>query len=239
MLLKVKESPLDDFEEPAMTSLTLTKKERKAARRLSQRLLADMKAQGGSTSTAATTTISRPTGVRALQGNRFLYNLGQVLPYFTLGGSLALYLTVSAPTLAIGVSLLSAVKLILNRAERSNPLIKRIADKVGRRRYLRLVAGLLFGGFLWNSLNGNAYAQFFGSAEEFFTATFGDAAGETIPIVFGVLRALFLLYIAVSLIRVINAGRNDDDWQQLAKAPLVVVVAVVVADVLTGLVVGA
>ncbi|WP_204141919.1 hypothetical protein [Halomicronema sp. CCY15110] len=174
-----------------------------------------------------------------LQQSKVSHRLSRFLPYCVMGGIAAVYLTVSASALMIGLGFLGAAKLAIGYAGRSNPTIQQIADKVDRRQYMRIVAALLFGVALWGGLNGNAYAQFFGAAEEFFTTTFGDAAGETVPIIFGVLRALFLLYIAVSLIRVINAGRNDDDWQQLAKAPLIVVVAVVVADVLTGLVVGA
>ena len=52
------------------------------------------------------------------------------------------------------------------------------------------------------------------------------------------LRAIFLLYIAISLIGVGNAVRKDEDWQSVARTPLLVVIAVVVADVLTGFVIG-
>lgn len=52
------------------------------------------------------------------------------------------------------------------------------------------------------------------------------------------LRAIFLLYIAISLIGVVNAVRKDEDWQSVARTPLLVVIAVVVADVLTGFVIG-
>lgn len=174
-----------------------------------------------------------------LQQSKVSHRLSRFLPYCVMGGIAAVYLTVSAPALMIGLGFLGVAKLAIGYAGRSNPAIQRLAGWLGHRGYARMFAALLFGAALWGVVNGHAYAQFFGAAEEFFTTTFGDAAGETVPIVFGVLRALFLLYIAVSLIRVINAGRNDDDWQQLAKAPLIVVVAVVVADVLTGLVVGA
>ncbi len=55
---------------------------------------------------------------------------------------------------------------------------------------------------------------------------------------FGVIRALFLVYIAVSLVRVVQSARNDDDWQQLARAPMIIVMAVVIGDVLASLVIG-
>jgi hypothetical protein len=33
-----------------------------------------------------------------------------------------------------------------------------------------------------------------------------------VPLIFGVLRAIFVIYIAIAVIRVIVAARNDDDW---------------------------
>jgi hypothetical protein len=90
-----------------------------------------------------------------------------------------------------------------------------------------------------------AQAQFFKKAEDFFqnTLTAGTSSngGNTqlaIGLVFNVLRALYLLYIAVALIGVVNAVRKDEDWQNIARTPLLVVVAVTIADVLTGFVIG-
>lgn len=87
-----------------------------------------------------------------------------------------------------------------------------------------------------------ALAQFFGKAENFFknTLTQGSqgGAGDAVSLVFNVLRALYLLYIAVALIGVINAVRQDEDWQVVARTPLLVVIAVTIADVLTSFVIG-
>ncbi|MEH2038307.1 MULTISPECIES: hypothetical protein [unclassified Nostoc] len=87
-----------------------------------------------------------------------------------------------------------------------------------------------------------AQAQFFGEAEKFFkkTLTANNAgAGDTpVSLIFNVLRAIYLLYIAISLVGVINAVRKDEDWQSIARTPLLVVVAVTIADVLTRFVIG-
>ena len=89
-----------------------------------------------------------------------------------------------------------------------------------------------------------AQAQFFGEAERFFKRNLGGAqtAGggseAAISLIFNVLRAIYLLYIAISLVGVINAVRKDEDWQSIARTPLLVVVAVTVADVLTRFVIG-
>ena len=82
-----------------------------------------------------------------------------------------------------------------------------------------------------------SYAQFFGDAEDFFENTFTSSA-DGVAIVFGALRALYILYIAVSFVGVINAVRQDEDWQTVARTPVLVVVVVTLADILTGMIIG-
>jgi hypothetical protein len=62
--------------------------------------------------------------------------------------------------------------------------------------------------------------------------------GNAIPLVFNVLRGLFLLYLAISIVQVVQAGRNDEDWKTLARTPLIILIAVVLGDVLTGFIIG-
>ncbi|MBW4586909.1 hypothetical protein G7B40_024050 [Aetokthonos hydrillicola Thurmond2011] len=87
-----------------------------------------------------------------------------------------------------------------------------------------------------------AQAQFFKRAEDFFKNNLSQGGGgnssAAVSLVFNVLRAVYLLYIAVSLIGVINAVRKDEDWQSIARTPLLVVVAVTIADVLTAFIIG-
>ncbi|MBH8562207.1 hypothetical protein I8748_08465 [Nostoc sp. CENA67] len=90
-----------------------------------------------------------------------------------------------------------------------------------------------------------AQAQFFKKAEDFFknnltqgATTNSTGTNTAVSLIFNVLRGIYLLYIAISLIGVINAVRKDEDWQSVARVPLLVVLAVTVADVLTGFVIG-
>ncbi|RCJ42426.1 hypothetical protein A6770_34790 [Nostoc minutum NIES-26] len=87
-----------------------------------------------------------------------------------------------------------------------------------------------------------ADAQFFQGAETWMTTNFGNAGnaqtGAAITLFFNVLRGLFLLYVGISLIRIIQAARNDEDWQTLARTPLIIVLAVVTGDLITGLITG-
>ena len=110
---------------------------------------------------------------------------------------------------------------------------------------LQILAGSIILCLFWlDYFSAPVYAQFFGRAEDFFRNTLTQGTGNSnnsqpaVSLIFNVLRAIYLLYIAVSLIGVINAVRKDEDWQTIARVPLLVVVAVTVADVLTGFVIG-
>jgi hypothetical protein len=63
-------------------------------------------------------------------------------------------------------------------------------------------------------------------------------AEQVIPLVFNVLRGLFVLYLGISLVRVVQAARQDDDWQNLARTPLIILIAVSMGDILAGMIVG-
>ena len=111
----------------------------------------------------------------------------------------------------------------------------RVSQGVGRKAGQTLGLGLLW---LITLLAYPARAQFFGGAETWMTGVFGAAAGEAIPLVFNVLRGLFLLYVGISLVRVINSARNDEDWQTIARTPLIIIIAVTAGDILTTLITG-
>jgi hypothetical protein len=107
-----------------------------------------------------------------------------------------------------------------------------------------LAVGLILSSFWLDYFADPAFAQFFGKAETFFKNSLSQGSTESnnatpaISLIFNVLRALYLLYIAISLVGVINAVRKDDDWQVIARTPLMVVIAVTIADVLTGFITG-
>jgi hypothetical protein len=107
-----------------------------------------------------------------------------------------------------------------------------------------LAVGLILSSFWLDYFADPAFAQFFGKAETFFKNSLTQGSAESnnatpaISLIFNILRALYLLYIAISLVGVINAVRKDEDWQVIARTPLMVVVAVTIADVLTGFITG-
>ncbi|BAY41252.1 hypothetical protein NIES2111_56480 (plasmid) [Nostoc sp. NIES-2111] len=90
-----------------------------------------------------------------------------------------------------------------------------------------------------------ANAQFFNGAETWMKSAFtpagggaGTQIGTVIELFFNVLRGLFLLYVGISLVRIIQAARNDEDWQSLARTPLIIVLAVFCGDLITTLIIG-
>ena len=85
--------------------------------------------------------------------------------------------------------------------------------------------------------SGAAMAQFFQGGEQWMTGQFPEA-GEVVPLIFNVLRGIFLVYLGVALVKVIVAVRQDEDWQTLARQPLIIIITITVADVLTILIVG-
>lgn len=96
-----------------------------------------------------------------------------------------------------------------------------------------LTSGVLF----FDTLSTPASAQFMLKAENWMKSNFSEASA-IIPLIFNVLRAVFIIYIGYSLFQVINAGRQDEDWKSMARQPLMVLVSVTIADVLTGMIIG-
>ena len=87
-----------------------------------------------------------------------------------------------------------------------------------------------------NFLSSPAQALFFENAEDFFNKSFTSSTAAT-GIVFNALRGIYILYIAVSLIGVINSVRQDEDWLATAKMPAIVVVSVTLSDILTDVII--
>lgn len=83
-----------------------------------------------------------------------------------------------------------------------------------------------------------ANAQFFQGAETWMSGAFPGIDAAVVTLFFNVLRAIFLLYLGISIVKVIQAARQDEDWQNLARTPFIIVVAVVSADLITTLITG-
>jgi heme A synthase len=165
--------------------------------------------------------------------------LGQYVPFILACAVLLSIISLNSASLIFGllVSILMVVFIqqIGQRMHISPPWLLLIQI---------LVAAVILSGFWLDYSAAPAQAQFFKKAEDFFQNTLTQGSTTTdntrtaVSLVFNVLRAIYLLYIAGSLIGVINAVRKDEDWQSIARIPLLVVIAVTVADVLTGFIIG-
>lgn len=116
------------------------------------------------------------------------------------------------------------------------PYIKRRNLRgLNRIAYLSLLGMLCFA--LFNSLISPAHGQFLNNAETFFEANFGGDI-DAVNLIFNVLRGIYILYLAVSLVGIFNSIRDDENWLAAAKTPLLVVLGVTVTDILTTFITG-
>ncbi len=90
---------------------------------------------------------------------------------------------------------------------------------------------------LLDAVSQTAQAQFFQNAENWMTGQF-TGAQAAIALSFNVLRGLFILYLGISLVRVVQAARQDEDWQNLARTPMIILIAVTMGDILANLIIG-
>ena len=84
-----------------------------------------------------------------------------------------------------------------------------------------------------------AQAQFFNRTQTWMTEAIPGIDTGLVALIFNVLRALFVIYLGIGLVKVIQSARNDDDWQQMARTPLILVVTVTMGDILAGIITGA
>jgi hypothetical protein len=141
-------------------------------------------------------------------------------------------------------SLFLGTNWIVRKQQVSNPW-HRALIKYGPASLLFLSALVFFGMVIASD---SASAQFFKTAEDWLKSTFGEAiggggggeggGGDVISLVFNVLRAIYILYLGVELVKCIKAAQQDQDWQTLARTPLIIVVSITIADIVSTLILG-
>jgi len=83
-----------------------------------------------------------------------------------------------------------------------------------------------------------AQAQFFNKTQTWLGGAIPGINASLVALIFNVLRALFVIYLGIGLVKVIQSARNDDDWQQLVRTPLILVVTVTMGDILAAVITG-
>ncbi|WP_375496691.1 hypothetical protein [uncultured Nostoc sp.] len=164
--------------------------------------------------------------------------LGESVPFLIACAVLISVISLNSPILLFCLLVASLIAVITQQIGQQVNLPRRSLI------ILQILAAAVILSLYWlDWFAAPAQAQFFVQAENYFKNQFRDPTGvrdasAPITLIFSVLRAIFLLYIAISLVGVINAVRKDEDWQSIARTPLLVVVAVTIADVLTRFILG-
>jgi hypothetical protein len=88
-------------------------------------------------------------------------------------------------------------------------------------------------------------AQFFTSAEtnlkteiaKYATANATEAA-NVVGVVFFAYRFAMLVYVGASVVKVVGAMREEEDWKSAAKTPVIILICLAVADLMTKMILG-
>jgi hypothetical protein len=168
----------------------------------------------------------------------------KIMPWILSGTVLAIDLVIHAPLFVLGAGIFSftalLVKAIVRRVPALQRMLKALLIRLGVKDGVIPTMAVGVAGGAWLTASSPSNALFFQAAEQYFQTTFGagtSAASTAIPLVFGALRVIFVLYLAIALVRVINAFRQDEDWVTAARIPMMVVLCVVLGDVLSTLIV--
>ena len=143
------------------------------------------------------------------------------LPWALSAGVLGAELLFHAPMVMVGAGMagltLQIVRSIIRRSPAMQQHLAVVLQKLGitKARIPTLAMGVAGGAWLTAASRAMLFLQ---AAEQYFQTTFGGASAATtaIPLVFGALRVIFVLYLGIALVRVINAFRNNEDWQTAA-----------------------
>ena len=191
----------------------------------------------------------KSAGLRALLSRWFSKEsrdrLRKLAPWLVSGSILGLNLVIHAPTFVVGAMIAGLTIRILKAIIHSNPICEKAWQWLLKKANLSekqipwMTAG--FAGGAWLSAAMPSNAAFFVQAETYLRQilSVGQASGVNtlVPLLFGTLRVIFIIYIGIALVRVVNSFRNDEDWVTAARIPLIVVLCVVIGDSLSTLIV--
>ena len=180
-----------------------------------------------------------PTEIEVMPLKRQQSNRTHTIGLLLAAATVILSIEISIHRLILS-SLVLLTALAIAFPKQSNAVLTKfdtLQRKVGIKLY-GLAFTLLCTIFLLDLTTAPAQAQFLNNAQQWMQGAFPNIDATIVELVFNVLRALFLLYLAISLVRIINAARQDEDWQQLARTPLIILITVVMGDILTGFIVG-
>lgn len=90
-----------------------------------------------------------------------------------------------------------------------------------------------------------SHAQFFTTAEteltekiKLYATASGDAAAKVVGVVFFAYRFAMIVYVGASLTKVVGAMREEEDWKSAAKTPVIILICLAVADLMSTMILG-
>jgi uncharacterized BrkB/YihY/UPF0761 family membrane protein len=90
-----------------------------------------------------------------------------------------------------------------------------------------------------------SHAQFFTTAEDeltekikLYATASGDAAAKVVGVVFFAYRFAMIVYVGASLTKVVGAMREEEDWKSAAKTPVIILICLAVADLMSTMILG-
>jgi hypothetical protein len=148
---------------------------------------------------------------------------------------LALTLNPTSLVLATGLGLVTLTGLFPNESNFIFRLFAKIY-RVSRFPGILLVAGLAL--YFVSFIATPAQAQFLNQTQSWMVSVFPQAQAFA-PIIFNAIRLLLVLFIIFKAFQAVQAARNDEEWQNLVKTPLVIIVLVAITDITVGFITGA
>ncbi len=156
---------------------------------------------------------------------------------FATGAMLLTDMVMTGSTLSYGATAVVVAAIGSKLWEREMHGLLRWLGLFNQRYRPAAVMAIALGAYAFTFASSPADAQFFQSAQTWMQGQFPQG-GQVIPLVFNVLRGLFIVYLGIALVRVVQAARNDEDWQTLARTPLIILITVTLGDVLAGFIIG-
>jgi hypothetical protein len=148
--------------------------------------------------------------------------LRKMAPWLMSSAVLGMNLILHAPLFVLGASIAALTIRIVRAIIRSNPLCQKIwqaiVQKSGISESQMAELTACFAAGAWLSAMAPTQALFFQGAETYMnTLITGLGASATgtaglVKLIFGALRLIFVIYVGIAVVRVVNAFRNDEDW---------------------------
>lgn len=163
-------------------------------------------------------------------------------------GAIAVLITSGATALALfsAASPLSALSILCIPAliypHAVNKLYLKFSRVCNQMRWspaalLGVIFGIAIAGAFFIGQVPAANAAFYQNVEDWLGSTLLKDQKELVGLIVNVLRAVFVIYVGIAVVSVVQKIQQGDDWQTAARIPLVVVICVSMGDLLAGMII--